>query len=443
MREHGVPQFTVDAHRPVGEFDLLGVSFSTELGYTNLLTALDLAGIPLDGHGPHRGPPGRDRRRARGVQPRADRRLRRRRGARRRRAGRPARSPRSSGPGRPRAAPAAATSCCCGWPAPAASTSRGSTTSTTCPTAGSSASCPTAPGAVAGRQAHGHGPRRVAVPEAAARPARRDRARADERRDLPRLHPRLPVLPGRHDHPPGPRAEHHRHRRDGRKGPGRNRLRGGRPALPVQRRPLRDRRHHQGPGRPLRGHPDRAVPAEHPGRRVQHRPGQRAVPQRPALRPDLRARGRQRADAQGDQQDGHRGGPDPHRHRGVRRGLAPGEALLHVRPAHRDRRGRPADRRPGQEGHRGRARDQRARATSAARSASAASCPSRTRRSSGPPQLSAEGTDARLAKLRDAIRGDRHYARAIGFRYHDGQPGIVEGLLSRGDRRVGAVIRQV
>ncbi len=47
MREHGVPQFTVDAHRPVGAFDLLGVSFSTELGYTNLLTALDLAGVPL------------------------------------------------------------------------------------------------------------------------------------------------------------------------------------------------------------------------------------------------------------------------------------------------------------------------------------------------------------------------------------------------------------
>src|ERR671911_3084008 len=47
MREHGIPQFTVDAHRPVGAFDVLGVSFSTELGYTNLLTALDLAGIPL------------------------------------------------------------------------------------------------------------------------------------------------------------------------------------------------------------------------------------------------------------------------------------------------------------------------------------------------------------------------------------------------------------
>ncbi|MBB5890794.1 TIGR03960 family B12-binding radical SAM protein [Kutzneria kofuensis] len=47
MREHGVPQFTVDAHRPVRAFDVLGLSFATELGYTNMLTALDLAGIPL------------------------------------------------------------------------------------------------------------------------------------------------------------------------------------------------------------------------------------------------------------------------------------------------------------------------------------------------------------------------------------------------------------
>ncbi len=47
LREHEIPQFTVDSHRPVGAFDLFGISFSTELGYTNLLTALDLAGIPL------------------------------------------------------------------------------------------------------------------------------------------------------------------------------------------------------------------------------------------------------------------------------------------------------------------------------------------------------------------------------------------------------------
>src|SRR5499427_4003759 len=47
MREHEVPQFTLEGHHPVRAFDLLGVSFATELGYTNLLTALDLAGIPL------------------------------------------------------------------------------------------------------------------------------------------------------------------------------------------------------------------------------------------------------------------------------------------------------------------------------------------------------------------------------------------------------------
>src|SRR5215213_5498584 len=47
MRENGVPQFTVDGHRAVRDFDVLGVSFATELGYTNLLEALDLAGIPI------------------------------------------------------------------------------------------------------------------------------------------------------------------------------------------------------------------------------------------------------------------------------------------------------------------------------------------------------------------------------------------------------------
>lgn len=48
MRERDVPQFTVDSHRAVGDFDLLGVSFSTELGYTNLLTALSLSSVPLE-----------------------------------------------------------------------------------------------------------------------------------------------------------------------------------------------------------------------------------------------------------------------------------------------------------------------------------------------------------------------------------------------------------
>src|SRR5579859_6614385 len=47
MREHHLPQFTVDAHRPVSAFDVLGVSFATEMAYTNLLTVLDLAGTPF------------------------------------------------------------------------------------------------------------------------------------------------------------------------------------------------------------------------------------------------------------------------------------------------------------------------------------------------------------------------------------------------------------
>jgi radical SAM family uncharacterized protein len=58
-------------------------------------------------------------------------------------------------------------------------------------------------------------------------------------------------------------------------------------------------------------------------------------------------------------------------------------------------------------------------------------------------QLDHETTDARLKKLRDVVRADKRYGRAIGFRYHDGKPGIIEGLLSRGDRRVGRIIEEV
>ncbi|MEO3892031.1 TIGR03960 family B12-binding radical SAM protein [Nonomuraea sp. B5E05] len=58
-------------------------------------------------------------------------------------------------------------------------------------------------------------------------------------------------------------------------------------------------------------------------------------------------------------------------------------------------------------------------------------------------QADHETVDRRLKALRDSLRGDKQYGKAIGFRYHDGKPSIVEGLLSRGDRRVGAVIRAV
>jgi len=57
-------------------------------------------------------------------------------------------------------------------------------------------------------------------------------------------------------------------------------------------------------------------------------------------------------------------------------------------------------------------------------------------------QLDWQATDDRLARLRSEIRQDREVGRAIGFRYHDGRPGIIEGLLARGDRRVGRVIEE-
>jgi radical SAM family uncharacterized protein len=57
-------------------------------------------------------------------------------------------------------------------------------------------------------------------------------------------------------------------------------------------------------------------------------------------------------------------------------------------------------------------------------------------------QLDHETTDERLRKLREVVRAAKKFGRAIGFRYHDGKPGIVEGLLSRGDRRVGRIIEE-
>ena len=196
----------------------------------------------------------------------------------------------------------------------------------------------------------------------------------------------------------------------------------------------------QGPGRPLRGHQDLAVAAVDPGRRVQRRPGQRADPQRPPLRAHVRARGRQRADPQGHQQDGHRGGPDPHRHHGVRARLAAGEALLHVRPADRDRRGRAADRRTGEQGDRGRPGGHRQPRHPLHRLDRRLRAQAAHARSSGRP-ASATRTPTPAGKLRGRRSADQQFGQAIGFRYHDGKPAIVEGLLSRGDRRVGAVIR--
>ena len=201
MREDGIPQFTVDAHRPVRDFDVFGISFSTELGYTNMINALDLAGIPL--HAVDRGDEDLDRagRRPRGVQPRADRGLPRRCGSRRRRGGRARdlaevvrdwKSEVALG-GRDELLRSLAVSGNIYVPKfyDVVYNQDGSI----------EAVVPNRPGIPYRVRKHADGPRRLALP-AAAGPARRDRPRAVLGRDLPRLHPRLPLLPGRHDHPP-------------------------------------------------------------------------------------------------------------------------------------------------------------------------------------------------------------------------------------------------
>ena len=47
LREHDLPLFSLETHRPAGEFDLIAFNLSAELVYTNLLNCLDLAGVPV------------------------------------------------------------------------------------------------------------------------------------------------------------------------------------------------------------------------------------------------------------------------------------------------------------------------------------------------------------------------------------------------------------
>ena len=47
MRTRGIPLFSVDTHRPAGDFDLLAFNLSAELVYTNVLNCVDLAGVPV------------------------------------------------------------------------------------------------------------------------------------------------------------------------------------------------------------------------------------------------------------------------------------------------------------------------------------------------------------------------------------------------------------
>ncbi len=47
MRENDIPLFSVEHHTPVHEFDVLAFNLSAELTYTNMVNCIDLAGIPI------------------------------------------------------------------------------------------------------------------------------------------------------------------------------------------------------------------------------------------------------------------------------------------------------------------------------------------------------------------------------------------------------------
>src|SRR5947199_1711633 len=47
LRRHGLPLYGLETFTPLNRFDILGFSLQYEICYTNVLTMLDLGGIPL------------------------------------------------------------------------------------------------------------------------------------------------------------------------------------------------------------------------------------------------------------------------------------------------------------------------------------------------------------------------------------------------------------
>jgi radical SAM family uncharacterized protein len=57
LREHAIPLFSVETHRPATAFDVIAFNLSAELVYTNVLNCLDLAGFPVRAADRHAGHP--------------------------------------------------------------------------------------------------------------------------------------------------------------------------------------------------------------------------------------------------------------------------------------------------------------------------------------------------------------------------------------------------
>ncbi len=441
MREHGVPQFTVDAHRPVGDFDVLGLSFSTELGYTNMLTALDLAGIPLSaaergvehpivlagGHAAFNPEPIADFIDAAVL-------------------------------GDGEQAVGIITDVIREWKQEGRPGGREELLFRLSGTGGVYVPSmydveyrrrPDQPGrpepgrrALAGQQAHRDGPRRVALPEEAAGPGGRERARADERGDLPRLHPRLPLLPGRDDHPAGARALD----------PGiGSMVDAGLKATGFEEVGLLSL-----------SSADHSEIAEVTKQLADRYDGTNTGLSLPSTRVDAFNIDLAQELSRNGRRSGLTFAPEggSERIRKVINKMVTEDDLVRTVAAAYGAGWRQVklyfmcglptetDEDVLQIAELAKRVIQTGREVSGTRDirctvSIGGFVPKPHTPFQWVGQTDPEVVDARLAKLRDAIRSDKRYAKAIGFRYHDGKPGQVEGLLSRGDRRVGQVIRAV
>ena len=436
MRAAGLPLFSVDTHRAAGDFDVLAFNLSAELVYTNLLNLVDLAGVPVRNE--HRAPADpiviAGGHCAYNPEPlaeyvdafvigdgeevdRRDRRGRRRVEAR-----------------RPRVA---ARRCSASSRRSPACTCRRCTTSST-----------------TGRSSRAVAPRFPDVPAVV------DKRTVADLADWPypkqQLVPLVEVVHDRlnveifrgctrgcrfcqagHDHPPGAGAARGAGAHDGARGPA--------PAPATTRSRSRRCRAPTSPG--IDGVVadlvndqvgTGSVSVSLPSLRVDAFSVKIATEIQKVRRTglDVRARGRLVAAAPGDQQADPRRGPLQRGRRRVLAGLAAGEALLPHRPADRDGRRHARDRG---------AREQRRRHRPPVHEAGELHGVGRRLRAQAAhavPVVRPEQRRRAGPQDRPAAR-PRRRARKAQVKWHDPQATFAEGIVSRGDRRIGRVIEAV
>ncbi len=193
------------------------------------------------------------------------------------------------------------------------------------------------------RAEHDRGSRRVPLPRR--QPDRRARGdlRSHVDRDRARLHRGVPLLPGRHDLSPGARARSGEGRRDARVGREEERLRRGEPHVALDGGLLVHRAARAARLRAPRARA-RLARRELAPRLRPRRADARRHAARPRERDHLRARGGQPAHARRREQERHRRAAHADGRAHLLAQLVDDEALLHDRPADRDRGGRARDR---------------------------------------------------------------------------------------------------